>query len=146
ARAEAGRLVHFGQPGILDRLAGGIDPEHDERIDLALDLVIDPLVRIEAVFVIGRLHFAGNAAFIVGSIELGDRPRPALRGEDVGPTGLDVTAQRGDEAQSGYDHSAHNLSPKSRKAQPRWLSLPFPSAPVVGPPRGGMCGRISPGA
>ena len=42
-------VVHVGQAGILDRLAGGVDRVDDERIDLALDLVVDALVGIEAI-------------------------------------------------------------------------------------------------
>ena len=118
ARTKPGLFVHLRQPGILDRLAGGIDAEHDERIDLALDLVIDPLVRIEPIRVIGRLHLAGDATLLVRRVELGYRPRPALAGKDVRPRGLDVTAQRGDEAETGYDHTAHTHSPQSPKAQP----------------------------
>ena len=57
------------QSGILDRLAGGIDAVDDEGIDLALDLVIDALVRIEAIFMIGRLHLAGDAALLVARVE-----------------------------------------------------------------------------
>ena len=60
AGAQPRRLVHVGQAGILDRLPGGVEAVDDERIDLALDLVIDPLVGIEAIFVIGRLHLAGD--------------------------------------------------------------------------------------
>ena len=56
-------LVHVGQAGVFERLAGGVDGVDDERVDLALDLVVDALVGIEAIFVIGRLHFAGDLAF-----------------------------------------------------------------------------------
>ncbi len=79
ARAQPRRLVHVGQARILDRLAGGIDAEDDERIDLALDLVVDALVRVEAIFMIGRLHLAGDPAFLVAGVELGDRSGAALR-------------------------------------------------------------------
>ena len=57
-------LAHVGEAGILDRLAGGVDAVDDERIDLALDLVIDALARIEAIFMVGRLHLAGDLAGI----------------------------------------------------------------------------------
>ncbi len=118
AGAEALLLAHVGEAGILDRLAGGVEAVDDERIDLALDLVIDALVGIEAVFVLGRLDLAGDLAGVVGRVEAGDRRRPALAGEDVGPGRLDVTAQRGDEAQSGYDHSAHSHLSETKQAQP----------------------------
>ena len=68
-------FVHLGQAGVLDRLAGGIDAVDDERIDLALDLVVDALVRVEAIFMVGRLHFAGDAALLVAGVEVGDRAR-----------------------------------------------------------------------
>ncbi len=71
-------LVHLDQAGVLDRLAGGIDAVDDERVDLALDLVVDALVGIEAIFMVGRLHLAGDAALLVAGVELGDRPRAAL--------------------------------------------------------------------
>ena len=56
---------HVGQAGILDRLAGGVDAVDDEGIDLALDLVIDALAGIEAIFMVGRLHLAGDRALLV---------------------------------------------------------------------------------
>src|SRR5690606_29117878 len=107
AGAQPNRFVHLGKPGIFDRLPRSVESVDDERIDLALDLVIDTLVGIEAVLVIRRLHFAGDTAFLVGGIELGDRPCPALASKNVGPARLDIAAQRGDEAQPGYDHTAH---------------------------------------
>src|SRR5690606_32620838 len=107
AGAEAGRLVHVEEARVLDRLPCGIEAVDDERIDLPLDLVIDPLAGIEAVLMVRRLDLAGDAALLVRRVELCDRARAALAGEDIGPARLDVAAQRGDEAQSGYDHSAH---------------------------------------
>ena len=65
----------------------------DERIDLALDLVVDALAGIEAIFVVGRLHFAGDAALLVAGVETRDRPGAALAREDVLPGRLDVAAQ-----------------------------------------------------
>src|SRR3546814_20509311 len=58
ARAEAFLLGHVEQPGILDRLPRGIDAVDDERIDLALDLVIDALAGVETISVVGGLHLA----------------------------------------------------------------------------------------
>src|SRR5438270_2465201 len=77
------RLVHVGEPRVLDRLAGRIDPEDDEVVDLPLDLVVDALARIEAIFMVRRLHFAGDAAFLVAGVEMGDRPGAALARQDV---------------------------------------------------------------
>jgi len=51
--ARIRRLVHIGEAGILDGLAGRVDPVHDERVDLALDLEVDALVRVEAIFMVG---------------------------------------------------------------------------------------------
>ena len=53
-------LVHVGQAGVLERLAGGVDGVDDERVDLALDLVVDALVGVEAIFVVLGLHLAGD--------------------------------------------------------------------------------------
>ena len=65
ASAQPLFLAHVGETGILDRLAGGVDAVDDERVDLALDLVIHPLARIEAIFMVGRLQLAGDLAGIV---------------------------------------------------------------------------------
>ena len=55
AGAEALLLAHVGEAGILERLAGGVEAVDDERIDLALDLVVDALVR-------DRSHIHARAA------------------------------------------------------------------------------------
>ena len=81
---------HLGEPGILERLAGGIDAVDDERIDLALDLVIDALGGIEALGMIGGLHLAGDAALLVARIEARDRAGAGLAGDEIGPGRLDV--------------------------------------------------------
>src|SRR5690349_23667117 len=59
--AKLGRFVHVGETGVLDRLPSGIDPINDEWIDLALDLVIYPLGRVETIFMVGGLYLAGDA-------------------------------------------------------------------------------------
>jgi len=107
ARHQPGFLVHVGQAGILDRLSRGIDAVDDEGIDLALHLVIDPLVGIEAIRVIGRLHFAGDATLLVGCVELRDRSGTGFGSQDVGPHGLDIRAERGDKTKAGYDDATH---------------------------------------
>ena len=104
-------LGHVGEAGILDRLAGGVDAVDDEVIDLPLHLVIDPFVGIEAIFMLGRLHLAGDLARIVGRIEAGNARRAALARKDVGPGRLDIAAQRCDEAQTGDDDAAHAHTP-----------------------------------
>src|SRR5690606_39857830 len=73
---------------------------------------------------------AGDAALLVRSVELGDRSRAALAGEDVGPARLDVATQRGDEAQSGYDHSAHRTLQNSVSAGKATGPTPFRAEPV----------------
>src|SRR6185437_12551114 len=100
-------LVHVGEARILQRLSGGIEAIDDERIDLPLNLVIDPFAGIEAIFVIGRLHLASDGAFLIAGVELGDRPGAALPGNQIPPTGLDVAAQWRDKAQTGDDDAAH---------------------------------------
>jgi len=43
-----GGLIHLGQTRIFQRLSGRIEAKDDEGVDLALDLMIDTLSRIEA--------------------------------------------------------------------------------------------------
>ena len=138
AGAQPLLLAHLGQPRILQRLAGGIDAVDDERIDLALDLVIDTLARIEAVGVVGGLHLAGDAALLVARVEARDRPRAGLAGEDVGPGGLHIRTQRGDEAQSGDDDATHGNLSASLPSPPRRRG-PM-SASTGGGARGGRHG------
>ena len=68
-------LVHVGEAGILERLAGGVDRIDDERVDLALDLVVDALVGIEPIRVILGLNLAGDLRLMVAGVEAGDRRR-----------------------------------------------------------------------
>src|SRR3546814_21113363 len=56
AGAIALLLAHAGKARILERLAGGVDAVDDERIDLALDLVVAAPFRVEAPFMLRRLH------------------------------------------------------------------------------------------
>jgi len=95
------------QQAVIQQLAGAIDAEDDERVDLALHLVIDALRCVEAIFVIGRLHLAGDAALIVGGVEMGDVSGARPGGQDVGPACLDIGPERRDEAQTGNDYTAH---------------------------------------
>src|SRR5947209_5057203 len=118
-RSQLGRLVHVGEPGILHRLARGIEPEDDEGVHLALDLVVNALGRVETIFVIGRFDLARDAAFLVARVEMGDRPGAAFRRDDILPAGLDVTAERSDEAKTSDDYSAHSNLQKHRQAQTR---------------------------
>src|SRR5436305_325784 len=115
--AKPRRLVHVGEAGILDCLARRVDPVDDERVDLALDLMVDAFVGIEAIFVIGRLHLAGNAAFLIAGVELGDPPRAASAGHDVLPAGLHVAAERRHETETGNDYSAHLALQIDQQAQ-----------------------------
>ncbi len=96
AGAEALLLGHVEQPGILERLTGGIDAIDDERIDLALHLVIDALAGIESIFMVRGLHLAGDAAGIIARIESSDRACTGFRREDILPRGFDIGAQRRD--------------------------------------------------
>ena len=82
AGAIALLLAHLGEARILERLAGRVEAVDDERIDLPLHLVVDALARIEAIFVLGRLHLAGDLAGVIGGIEAGDpgRRRSSRRG------------------------------------------------------------------
>ena len=111
------------RPGVFERLAGGVDRVDDERVDLALDLVIDALVGVEAVGVVLGLHLAGDLGLLVGGVEAGDGGDAALAGDQVLPGGLDVTAQRGDEAQTGYDDTAHLIESSKTKQAPNPFGL-----------------------
>src|SRR5690606_8405682 len=106
-RHEARRFVHVEKACVFNGLSGGVDAINDKGIDLPLDLVIHALVGIEPILVVSRLHLTSDAAFLVRSIEMGNCPGPAPRGENVGPTRLDVTPQGSNEPQPGYDYAAH---------------------------------------
>ncbi len=132
SRAVPGCLVHVGEAGILDRLPGGVDPVNDERVDLALDLVVDPLRRIESMFMVRRLDLAGDPALLVAGIELGDRPGAALRRDDVAPARFDVSTERRHQPQTCHDDTAHDSFSVSSKTNgpPPLFGKPF--VPHVG--------------
>ena len=118
AGAQLHFLRHVREPRILERLPRRVESEDDERIDLALDLVVDPFARIEAIFVIRRLDLAGDAALLVGGVEVRDRPRAALAGQDVAPARLDIAAQRRHQTQP-RDHYAPHVLPLVNAKQAR---------------------------
>src|SRR5258705_12227469 len=93
---------------------------------MALARVIDAFVGVEAIFGVGRLHFAGGAAFLFAGVKLRDGPGAALTRQDVLPAGLDVAAQGRDEAKTGDDYSAHSDLQKDQQAQPAKVSLSKP--------------------
>ncbi|MCY1172102.1 hypothetical protein D9M73_122310 [compost metagenome] len=107
ARAELLFLGHVEQAGIFQRLSGGIDAIDDERIDLALHLMVDALAGVETVRMVGRLHLARDSAGIVGRVETRDRAGTRFRRQDIRPGGFDIGAQRRHQPQSGYDNTAH---------------------------------------
>ncbi len=114
-------LGHVGQPGILQRLAGGVNAIDDEGIDLPLHLVIDAATGVKTIRVIGGFHLARDPACIVRRIKAGDNPGTRLRRQDVGPGSLDIRAQRRDKAQTGDDNTTHGAILLS--------SLPIPKRP-----------------
>ncbi len=71
-------LAHIVEARIAQRLAGGGNAIDDEGIDLTLDLVIHVQARIIAIFMVGGLHFAGDAALIFAGIKARDRRRAGL--------------------------------------------------------------------
>jgi hypothetical protein len=111
AGAELHRVAHLAQAGILDRLAGGIDSVDDELVDLALDLVVDTLGGIEALFVVSRFNLARDAAFLVAGVEARDWPSAAFAGDDIAPRRLDVATERRHEPQTSHHHTPHRLTP-----------------------------------
>src|SRR5215210_6464636 len=111
ARSQAFLFSHFGQAGILERLAGRVDRVDDERIDLALHLVVDALVGVEAVLVILGLHFARDLGFVVAGIEASDRADAAFAGDQVPPRRLHVAPERRYQPQTRHNDTAHLLTP-----------------------------------
>ncbi len=88
-------LGHVGQAGIFERLAGGVDAIDDERIDLALHLVIDARIGVERnARTVAADDLAGDSTGIIGRIEARDRRRTRFRRQDVGPDGFDIGPQR----------------------------------------------------
>ena len=133
-------VVHVGEAGVFERLAGGVDRVDDERIDLALDLVVDALVGIEAVRVILRLHLAGDLGLLVGGVEAGDGADAALARDEVLPGRLDVAAERRHETQTCHDDTAHHLQLRQshqNKRPPDMFGKPF-----VPPFEAQLSGRI----
>ena len=68
-------LVHVGEAGVFERLAGGVDRIDDERVDLALDLVIDALVGVEAIGWSFGFTSPAIVGLLVGGVEAGNRRR-----------------------------------------------------------------------
>ena len=85
AGAQLELVVHVDETRILERLARRVDAIDDERIDLALNLVIDALVGIEAEFMILGLHLAGDGAFLPLGVEARDLRGSALARDQVLP-------------------------------------------------------------
>ncbi len=111
-RAQPFFLAHVEQAGIPQRLAGRRDAEHDEQVDLALDLVVHVQIGVEAIFMVLGLHFARDAALIIGRVEPGYRRRAGFGRDDVLPGGFDISAKRSHHAKTGYDDTTHMLAPK----------------------------------
>jgi len=103
AGAQPLLLAHAGETGIFQRLAGGVDAIDDEGIDLPLNLVIDPEIRIKIL----RLHLARDGAGIVARVKARDGGRARLAGDQPLPRGFDRRAQRRDQPQACDDYSAH---------------------------------------
>ena len=123
AGAQLEIIIHLIQPGIFQRLTGGIDAENDERIDLALNLVVNAFVRVEPEFVILWLHLARNGAFMIRGVELRDLTCAAFAGDQVCPGCFDITAQRGDKTKSGYNDTAHSILQKQQARPSEGSSL-----------------------
>ena len=119
AGAQPRRLVHVGEPRVLDRLPRRIQAVNDECIDLPLRLVVDTLGRIEAIFVVRRLHLARDAAFLVAGVEFGDPSGAAFRRQDILPAGLDVASERSHQPETRHHDTAHRHSPKNKGSNRR---------------------------
>src|SRR3546814_7007771 len=84
---------------------------------------MDAVAGVEAILVFGRLHLAGDRAFLVRCVEAGDRPRARFSGEQIGPTGLHISAQRRHQTQSRHDNPAHSHSFRSEEHTSELQSL-----------------------
>ena len=117
---------HVEKTGVLNGLSGRVEPVDDEGIDLSLDLVVDASGWIEAIFVVGWLHLARDAAFLVAGIELRDRTSATLRRNDVLPARLDVASERRHKTETRHHDTAHRFTPNATGSNPVGLSLSKP--------------------
>ena len=125
AGAQTRDLIHFGKASVFQRLPGGINAKDDERVDLTLNLVVHPLVGVEAIFVVSRLHFASDVALVARGIEMRDLARARLAGKDIGPHGFNVGAQWRDHSKTRYNHTTHRkfsaVHPGDNPRQPKTI-------------------------
>ena len=66
-------------------MACRINAVNDERINLALNLMIDPQIGVKTPWVILGLHFAGDVTFLVAAIKARDPACARLAGDQIGP-------------------------------------------------------------
>ena len=92
----------IGQPRIVHRELRRGDGVLDEDVHLLDVLLVHERQRIEA------LHLGGKPRAECRGVELGDRPRPALTGQQAVPGGLGPDAQRGHQADArNHNSPAH---------------------------------------
>jgi hypothetical protein len=95
--------------GVLDRLLGGRQGEHDEIVDPPPLLRRDVIVRIEtARGDIAARHLTGNLRRQVRDVEALDRSDPGLALEETPPSRLDPASERCDQSQPGDDDASHD--------------------------------------
>ena len=96
---------HF-QPGILDRLSAGGNPEVDELIHTPQVLGREVLGRVE----VGDT--AGKAHRVFARVEARDRPGPGTTVHDVPPRRLQIVTRGADDAEPRYHYpSSGHLAP-----------------------------------
>src|SRR5881275_3166210 len=61
-------LIHVREPRVFACLTGSVESEHDERVHLPLDLMINAFCRIEPVLVISGLHLTCDSALLVARV------------------------------------------------------------------------------
>src|ERR1700733_14968832 len=105
--------------GIVERLLRRAHREDDEIVDLALVLVLHPLVGIEgAVAAVAAGHYAGDAAGQIRHVERIDLFGAAFAVEDALPGRLDATAEWRHHAKARDDNPPHiqDSSPPSSRS------------------------------
>src|SRR6195952_155861 len=125
--------------GVVERLLRRAHREDDEIIDLALVLVLHPLVGIEgAVGAVAARNHAGDAAGQIRHVERIDLPGAALAVEDALPGRLDAAAEWRHHAEARDDNPPHiqDSSPLSSRptTRSRWTAVT--ARPASSAPRG----------
>ena len=99
-RPHAVRLGAGVELGVGGRQLGGRDRVAREEVETAHLALLDEVLGIEV------LDLGGDVHLVVGGVEARDRADARLAGDEPSPEGVDVVAQRRDDAEAGDDDSA----------------------------------------